>query len=230
MRPLRPNNELAQRAWLLERRDAVEARLLDTYGSWCSICERAILDDAWAWDITARATLPRSAEALEQCADLLVLCRNCQDAQALTIESPWQESAVPVADPTFSLGDQLFRHAPVETEVLIVDEAGPATETQRVPLVWVLSDDPPGQATIARSALTPTAGTAGLALIQRFATSACGCARARGRPPHVPPIRSTARSSLGPCRRCTSSGTRGSSRCGRRFSARGVAPTGSSRG
>ena len=153
MRPLRPNAALVERTRLVEHRGPLEARLIDAYGSWCSICERAILDDAWAWDIASRATVPRSAAALDQCADLLVLCRNCQDAQARTSNERSQELAVPVAYPTFSLGYQLFRYELVQTELPFVDPDRGFTELQPVSVVWVLSDDPRGQATIDRFGL-----------------------------------------------------------------------------
>jgi hypothetical protein len=154
MRPVRPIRQLVDLAPALGDRSLLEAMLIDALGSWCSICERRVLEQAWAWDARHQATVPTRAALADGAADWLLLCHNCQDAQRYIAPGSGDDLALPERDNTFALaGESVFRYELREVEVR--EDGG-----RREEVVWqvrqiaqITSDDPRGRATIERFAL-----------------------------------------------------------------------------
>jgi hypothetical protein len=81
--------------------------LLDRLGSYCSICERPLLEQAFAWDSETGTTVS-ALSPLALSTRLLVLCRTCEAVQAPRDDSTGR-LMLPFEGPTFTLGtDRLF--------------------------------------------------------------------------------------------------------------------------
>jgi hypothetical protein len=154
MRPLKPIAQLADLGRAAQDRSVLEAMLIDARGSWCSICERPVLEQAWAWDIASQVTVPETESVVDVQSDWLLLCRNCQDAQACMAPRGGDDLSLPPSDDTFALdGTGVFHYELVQREIPYIGHRREEIRWEVRPLVMIKSDDPRGQATIKRFAL-----------------------------------------------------------------------------
>jgi hypothetical protein len=107
MRPLIVPLEPSEAARYAEPGQDVVPLLLDRLGSYCSICERPLLENAFAWDSETRTAVSPLRRATPS-SRLLLLCRTCDQIQA---EWPsWFEAVpdltLPFEGPTFTLDER----------------------------------------------------------------------------------------------------------------------------
>jgi hypothetical protein len=122
--------------------------LLQALGSYCSICERRMPDECWAWEGVRRALVTGRA-APDTWFDLLLLCHNCQ-AAAATAPTPSGALALPHRDRTFSLGAAspfTYTLQPVR-RVFLKEDGSPEGSAETIERVLVQATTPTAQATI----------------------------------------------------------------------------------
>jgi hypothetical protein len=97
--------------------------LLDAIGSYCSTCERRLVDWAWPWDAQRRVGLTGKT-SVDVWPGLLLLCGNCRDAAAAPPPTPGP-LLLPDRDLTFMVsGDSPFVYGLQPVQRIFLDEDG----------------------------------------------------------------------------------------------------------
>lgn len=140
MRPLAPHPQVVEGPSLPETVAA-------TRGSYCAMCERPLISEGLVWDAATGSTVVPYGPGAPVIDDALLVCGDCERAQALAGRFEAHELALPNRDVTFQLGGQsLFLYDIVDVEVVLEDDHG--VESTREELVVVQPTTDAAEATV----------------------------------------------------------------------------------
>ena len=122
--------------------------LLDAIGSYCSTCERRLVDWAWPWDAQRQSGFT-GRTSLDAWPSLLILCGNCRDAAAAPPLTPGP-LLLPDRDLTFTLSEASpFVYALQPIQRVFLDKGGaPEGPAETIEGVIVEGTTPAARATV----------------------------------------------------------------------------------